>query len=636
MSTAKTFGFVCIDEELKTDIFIEKKYINNAMNGDIVTVRIIKPSTSKSKAEGKILKINERAVTQVVGIVDKSDKAVFVIPDDKRIKEDIFIPKGNSIKVKDKSKVLVKIEKYPTSTMSAEGKIIKVFGKAGDKDAEIFSILEKYGIPYIFPNECNDEIKSIPKDIRGEDMGSRKDFRNQRVITIDGDDTKDVDDAISIQKHKDGYTLYVHIADVSHYVKEGSNLDKEAYKRSTSVYLIDTVIPMLPKELSNGICSLNEGVDRLCMTCIMNINNDGKVVSSEIVEGIINVRHHMTYRNVQAIFDNDTSVQEKYKDVIEDIQIMLELSRKIDILRREKGNIDFNTSESYIELDEKGSPVNVCPYIRSESNRLIENFMIYANESVASEYFWREIPFIYRVHEEPSEEKIEELKKILNNVKIKFHFGAKIYSGQLRQLIESVEGTGLETFINQVVLHSMMRARYDTNPIGHFGLGLKYYSHFTSPIRRYADLMIHRIIKKTIHGKLDINYYDSILDEVSKTISSNQKRAEDCEREYDSYQMARYMAKRIGNEYTGTIDHITRFGMYVKLPNTIEGMIRIKDIPFDRFYYNEEEGIVNSINTDIEFRIGDQVNIKVIGASAKDRTIDFMLVGEDYDKTNSK
>lgn len=638
MSTAKTFGFVSIDNDdgSKNDIFIEKKYINTAMNGDMVTVKIIQPSNGTNKAEGKITKINERAVNEIVGIVEKSGKTVFVVPDDKRIKEDIFIPKGKANNAKDKSKVLVKIEKYPTATMSPEGKIVKILGKAGEKEAEIYSILEKYNIPYIFSKECNSEIKEIPNDISSENLNIRKDFRNQRIITIDGEDTKDVDDAIFVEKNDEGYTLYVHIADVSHYVKENSNLDKEAFKRSTSVYLIDTVIPMLPKQLSNGICSLNEGVDRLCMTCIMNIDNKGNVVNSEIVEGVINVRHHMTYKKVQAIIDGDEDLRTKYIDIFDDIKIMLELSRKIDEVRHEKGNIDFNTGESFIKLDEEGKPIDIKPYDRTEANRIIENFMIYANESVASEYFWRQIPFIYRVHEEPSEDKIEELKKILSNMKLKFHFGAKIYSGQLRKLIESVEGTEFESFINQVVLHSMMRARYDTAPLGHFGLGLQYYSHFTSPIRRYADLKIHRIIKETLNGKIDTEYYESILPEVCKVISANQKRADDCEREYDDYQMARYMAKRIGNTYKGTVDHITKFGIYVKLANTVEGMVRIKDIPFDNFTYVEEEGTVKSSDTGIQIKIGDRVKIKVIGASAKDRTIDFMLLGEEDDKANSK
>ncbi len=634
LSTKKGFGFVRL-EDSDEEVFIESRYKNTAMHGDKVCIKILKSSSLESKAEGKVINVIERKNDTLVGIVDRSKRAVFVIPDDNKINEDIFIPLGKDKKAKNKQKVVVKIEKYPTKNMSAEGKIIKILGNPGEKDTEILSLLEKYNIPYLWNDKINLELKDIPDSVKKSEIKDRVDYTDLLTITIDGEDTKDVDDAISIEKNENGYRLYVHIADVTHYVKYLSELDKEAYKRSTSVYLIDTVIPMLPQKLSNGICSLNEKVDRLALTCQMDIDKKGNVYSSDIVESIINVNYHMTYTEIQSIINKDNDIINKYSDAIDDIKTFIELSRKIDILREKNGNIDFNTQESKIKLDEKGRPIDVKPFVRQEAHRIIENFMIYANESVATEYFWKEIPFIYRVHEEPSDEKIDELKKVLTNLNINYHFGEKIYSGQFRAILESVKDTNIEAFVNEVILQSMMRARYDTVATGHFGLGLRYYSHFTSPIRRYADLQIHRIIKENIHNNINIEHYEAILNEVSKNISANQKRADDCEREYFAYQKARFMANKIGYIYKGIIDHITKFGMYIRLDNTIEGMVRISDIRFGEFIYDENKKVVREISIGYEYKIGDEVFVKVIGVSSKDRTIDFELV-EDYYEIDSQ
>lgn len=626
-STSKKFGFVIL-ENGESDIFIPGAYVNSAMNGDRVRVRIINKTENGKKPEGKIIKILERAYTQLVGTVDRGKNSVFVIPDDSKIKNDIFIPKGKDLRAANNEKVIVKIENYPTADKSAEGVIIKKLGKSGTKDAELMSILEQYSIPYKLTDGVKNEAKNIQQSIKKEDLTGREDFRWQNIITIDGEDTKDVDDAVYVEKINDGYRLYVHIADVTHYVKRNSELDNEAKTRGTSVYLIDTVIPMLPFELSNGICSLNEGEDRLTLTSIMDIDSNGKVISSTVKEGIINVNHHMTYSEIQGIIDGDNNIIDKYKDVYYNILDMIELSRKIDIIREKNGNIDFNTQESIIEFNSKGYPINIKPYSRTEANLIIENFMIYANESVSTEYYWRELPFLYRVHEEPSSEKLEELDKILKSLKVEHHFGEKVYSGQLKKILDSVKNTEIEAFVNKMVLRSMMRARYDTKPLGHFGLGISFYSHFTSPIRRYADLQIHRIIKEDINNNLDILFYENTLEEVAKHISFTQKRADDCEREYDSLQKTKYMSKMINNEYYGNIDHITKFGIYVVLDNTVEGMVRIKDIPFDNYKFIEEKGIVQNADGTHIYKIGDRVKIRVINASTRDRTIDFMFVGE--------
>lgn len=618
---AKGFGFVLLEED--EDIFVSKQNKLNAMNGDIVRVKITQLSSTKSKAEGKIIGIESRAVTTFIGKVDKSKKAMFVIPDNPKYTQDVFIPKGYSNNAKNGDKVVVHIDKYAEKDRKAEGSILKVLNRIKDYPIDVLSILEEYNVRYEWNDNIIKETKKIPLSVSDNEIKGRYDFRNQDTITIDGSDTKDVDDAIYLEKIEDSYRLYVHIADVSHYVKFNSSIDKEAEERGTSVYLINSVIPMLPKELSNGICSLNEGVDRLTLTCIMDIDNFGKVVNSNIVEGVIKVKYHMTYDSVQNIFDGiEVNVSDNTKNMI---NLMRELSEKIDILRDKKGNIDFDTVESKYKFNKKGNIVDVIPFERLQSHRIIENFMIYANESVATKYFWRGIPFIYRVHEEPSEEKIEELIKVLNNMNIKTHFGNKIYSGQLKKLLDKYSDTPLAVFLNMVVLKSMMRAKYSTEAIGHFGLGLSYYSHFTSPIRRYSDLIIHRIIKAVINTEVQ-KYNEESLITLANKITVNQKKSDDCQREYEKIKKIEFMSKHIGNTYLGNISHITNFGIYVSMENTVEGMIRIKDIPFDNFIYDVDRNCVVGENYRMEYKIGDSVRVKIIDASLRQRTLDLMFV----------
>lgn len=616
----KGFGFVVLEDE---EIFIPKQFTSNAMNGDEVSVSIVKEKSTTTKSEGKIIKILKREHSKIVGRIERSKKAIFVIPDSPKLVDDIFIPKGKSGGAKQNDKVVVNIEKYPCNKSKAEGKVVKILKKNMDYSTDAMSILEEFSIPYENTKEVICETKLIDLVVNKNDINNRVDFRNQMVITIDGEDTKDVDDAISIEKIEDGYILYVHIADVAHYVKEGSAIDQEAKRRSTSVYLINEVVPMLPKQLSNGICSLNEGVDRLCLTVIIKLNNNCKIIDSNITESVINVNHHMTYNQVQAILDGKKD--DRFEDVSDMILIMSEVSSKMDIIRQKSGNIDFDTTESKFKVNKKGNIIEILPFIRLEAHRIIENFMICANECVATEYFWRDLPFIYRVHEEPDDEKIVELIKNLANIGIPIHLSNKIYSGQLRKVLEDNKDRVEYPLINDIILRSMMRARYDTHPLGHFGLALDYYSHFTSPIRRYADLVVHRIIKDNIKN-FENRISKSELNELCHHISSNQKRADECQREYEKIKKVRFMSKHLDKVFVGVISSITNRGMYITLNNTVRGMVRFKDIEDDEYFYNEKENIIQGINYGKIFRIGDKVDVEVVQISEKDRTIDFMLV----------
>lgn len=622
--TSRGFGFVIPDDDGE-DIFIPAHDVGDAMNGDTVTAVVTQSSSETGKREGKIRRIVKRAHIEVVGELKKYSKQIFVLPDDRKLNTDIYIPKAKTMKASDGDKVVARITRYPKGRKSAEGEIIRILGRADTHDAQLLGVLEQFGVPYQWGEGVKEAAKKMPKTVSAEEYKDRRDFRGQKVITIDGEDTKDVDDAVFLESTQKGVRLYVHIVDVSHYVTEGSALDVNARARSTSVYMIDAVIPMLPKQLSNGICSLNEGVDRLCMTCIMDFNRDGDMTGSEITEGVIRVRHHMTYKQVHAILTGDETMRGEFADVVEMIERMNALSVQIDGRRERMGNIEFKTSEPKFRLDGDGVPVEILPSERNESTRLIENFMISANEAVATEYHRREVPFLYRVHEEPDQEKMFELSRILHSLGINVRFGANVTAGQFQKILKQVEGTDQEAFVTESVLRSMMRARYSTEALGHFGLASPYYSHFTSPIRRYADLQIHRIIKDVIHDRLDPSHYEEMLESVAREVSSNQRRADDCEREFQHLKKAQYMAAHIGEQYNGIISHITKFGIYVELPNTVEGMIRISEMQDDDYQLSDDGIAVIGNFHHRRFRIGDTVRIEVTAASVANRTVDFVL-----------
>lgn len=631
MKSMKGATFVRPEGALE-DVYIPRNNASTAMDGDTVLIELLPPRRRrlplgrKERQEARVIKVLKRAHTEIVGRVQRKRKTVFVIPDDPRLHEDIFIPKGSDCKAKNNEKVVVQIVRYPENGKSAVGKVIRMLGVADSRDGVFLSVLEQFGVPYEWGRGVERRAKQLPTHVTEKDRRGRTDYRRQPVITIDGDDTKDVDDGVFLQRRGTGWRLYVHIADVSHYVKAGDPIDGEALLRGTSVYLIDHVVPMLPKQLSNGICSLNEGVDRLCMTCIMDLDRYGNVTRAEVREGVINVKHHMTYKEVQGIIDGDGTLRKQYGDVVSMIEDMHALSAMIDRLRKQKGNVDFDTAESVFDLNEAGVPIDVRRYERQDSMRIIENFMIAANESVSSLYTEKKVPFLYRVHEEPDEEKMEQLTAILKGFGLHLPRKRKIVIGDLQRVMARVEGKDIEPFISNTVLHSMMRARYDVHPLGHFALNAKYYSHFTSPIRRYPDLQIHRIIKDVIHGRLKKARYTALLPKVAEQASKTQRRADECEREYTKIKQVEFMRRRIGQTFTGTVSHITHIGMYVALDNTVEGMVRIRDIDYDEFAMNEENDAIVGKRSGDRYRIGARVQVRVSDASPTMRTVDFKLL----------
>lgn len=625
---ARGFGFVVIDGETE-DIFIPENATNCAMHGDKVQV-VLRSSRSGRRREGEIIKILEHNVTELVGIYQKSKNFGFVKPDNNKYSKDIFIPIEKSKGAVDGHKVVVEIKDYGSKNKKPEGVVKEIIGHIDDPGTDIMSIIKEQKIPLEFPDGVIKELESIPDEVTSKDIGGRLDLREWQTVTIDGEDAKDLDDAISLTKEDGKYTLGVHIADVTNYVKENSPLDKEALKRGTSVYLVDRVIPMLPHKLSNGICSLNEGVDRLALSCIMDIDSKGNIIGHKIAETVIRVNRRMSYTSVWKIIgENDETESEKYKELVPMFNLMAELSALLRNNRKKRGAIDFDFPESKIILDEKGKPVEIKPYERNAANMLIEDFMLAANETIAEDYFWQELPFLYRTHETPDEEKILKLEAFINN----FGYGIKIgkdniHPKELQKLLKRIEGTPEEALISRITLRSMKQAKYLTTCAGHFGLATKYYCHFTSPIRRYPDLQIHRIIKENLHGGLKekrIKHYDSILPGVAELTSAAERRADEAERDTDKLKMTEYMADRIGEEYEGVISGMTSWGMYVELPNTIEGMVRISSIKDDYYYYDEEKYELVGEATKNVYKLGQKVRIKVLAADKMLRQIDFEL-----------
>lgn len=681
------FGFVTI-EGREGDVFVAPDNIKDAMDGDTVQV-VVEEETKNRKAEAVVVKILTRANETVIGTFEKSKRFGFVIPDNPRITVDVFVPEGADMGAVTGHKVIVKLTSYGGGRKNPEGRVVQILGHVNDPGVDILSIIKAYDLPESYPDDVMEEVADVPEALTDEmiaeelEMG-RVDLRNVPMVTIDGEDAKDLDDAVSVSKEivngRVVYHLGVHIADVTHYVREHTPLDKEALKRGTSVYLVDRVIPMLPHRLSNGICSLNAGADRFALSCLMDLDEKGNVIGHRICESVVNIDRRMTYTAVNAILQAKSGVYDESEESIvtaeeaeEDMIYMSkkearEYMRALEAERKEKeakkqfamdcleeyaefvpmfllmdetakvlrskrmarGAVDFDFPECKIILDEKGRPKEIKPYERNDANMLIEDFMLAANETVAEDYYWQQIPFLYRTHEKPDEEKIKRFGILINN----FGYSIRLQNGELhpkemQKLLAKVAGTPEEALLSRLALRSMKQAKYSTDCVGHFGLAAKYYTHFTSPIRRYPDLQIHRIIKENLHGKLEqkrLSHYDRILQEVSVWTSSRERLAEEAERETDKAKKVQYMERRVGEIYDGVISGMGNYGFYVELPNTIEGMVRVSELNGDYYVFDEEHYELVGERTRRRFKLGQQIRIQVVGVDRHMKTIDFLPV----------
>ena len=625
---AKGFGFVTI-EGREQDVFIPADKTKGAMDGDKVQI-VIEGEARGKRAEGAVLRILEHANKTVIGFYQKNKNFGFVLPDNQKLGQDIFIPQGKDMGAVTGHKVIVRITDFGDDRKKPEGVITEILGHVNDPGVDILSIIKAYGLPEGFPDDVMVQVAGIPDEVEEEEKKNRLDLRHLQTVTIDGEDAKDLDDAISISKENDDhYTLGVHIADVSHYVTENSPLDKEALKRGTSVYLVDRVIPMLPHKLSNGICSLNAGTDRLALSCLMEIDGKGNVIGHRIAETLIQVDRRMTYTAVNAIVtDRDPDVMEEYRDFVPMFDLMKELADILRERRKKRGSIDFDFPESKIILDEKGRPVDIKPYERNAATKIIEDFMLMANETIAEDYFWQELPFLYRTHDYPDPEKMKRLGTFINNFGYTIRTqNGEVHPKELQKLLDKIEGTPEEALISRLTLRSMKQAKYTTVCTGHFGLAANYYTHFTSPIRRYPDLQIHRIIKENLRRGLSdrrFAHYDSILPEVAVQCSSMERRADEAERETDKLKKCEYMSKRIGKEYDGVISGVTNWGLYVELPNTVEGLIRVNDLMGDYFVFDEEHMELVGEMTRKSYKLGQKIRVQVADTDKLTRTIDFI------------
>ncbi|UEL49216.1 ribonuclease R [Terrisporobacter hibernicus] len=634
VSHRKGFGFVESDEEFKQDLFIPKDDINGALHNDRVMAEVVTPATDDRRAEGKVIKIIKREVTRVVGLFQENKSFGFVVPDDKKFNQDIFIPKRVFSGAKNDDKVVCEITVWPQENRKPEGKIIEVLGQKGEIGVEIDSIIRAHGLPEEFPKKVIEEANYVADQDLGDEMGRRVDLRDLNIFTIDGEDAKDLDDAISIEVLPNGnYKLGVHIADVTHYVKEKNKLDKEALKRATSVYLVDKVIPMLPKQLSNGVCSLNPFEDKLTLSCIMEIDSHGKVVNSEIAETVINSKARMTYTEVSDILEkDDEKLKKTFAAQVDDFIKAEKLARILMERRRIRGAIDFDFPEAKIILNGNGEVADIKHYERRISNKMIEEFMLIANETVAEHFYWLQLPFVYRIHETPSAEKMEDLKKFIAT----FGYTIKgdlenVHPKEIQGIVEKIKGTKEEESISTIALRSMKQAKYSPQCVGHFGLAAKYYCHFTSPIRRYPDLQIHRIIKEQLNNKINNKRQEQLahIVEYASTQSSERERAAElAERDVHDYYKACYMADKVGQEFDGTVSSVTSFGMFIELENTVEGLIRLANMRDDYYIYNQETYTIMGERTHKTFKIGDTVRIKVDNVNVDFREIDFALVSK--------
>lgn len=635
-ANARGFGFVRV-EGWTEDIFIPEDQSGNAMHLDRVQVAVLQTREGK-RPEGSIVKILERGITEVIGTYQKSRTYGFVIPDNSKILSDIFIAQENSMGAMDGHKVKVKIIAYGDKGKNPEGVVEEIIGHINDPGTDILSVVYGYDIPTEFPDKVLRQAERTPLEVSEADRAGRMDLRDVNMVTIDGEDAKDLDDAVSLTVKDGHYHLGVHIADVSNYVQENSALDREALQRGTSVYLADRVIPMLPHRLSNGICSLNAGCDRLALSCLMEFDEKGTLVSHEVAETVICVNRRMSYHQVQAILEErEDELCREYAEQVPMLKQMEQLSKILRAARKKRGAVDFDFPEAKVKLDEQGTPVDIVPYVRNVATDLIEDFMLAANETIAEDFYWQQIPFVYRNHEAPEPDRIRELAVMIYSGADRKKAASYALRGvsdevrprEVQRLLEQVEGLPEERMISRLMLRSMKQAFYGPDCLGHFGLAAKYYCHFTSPIRRYPDLQIHRIIKDVLRGRMDqakSSHYAEILPEVSEQSSKAERRAEEAERETIKLKKAEYMEKYIGKEYNGVVSGIASYGLYVELENTVEGLLHVTRMYDDRYIYHEETGELAGIDTGRTFRLGDSLRIRVSGANKTARTVDFELV----------
>ncbi|GFI22710.1 ribonuclease R [Lachnospiraceae bacterium] len=635
ISHPKGFGFVEVDGR-DEDLYIPEDFVNGAFYKDTVKVALLSGQNGR-RQEAQVIEVLARGIRQIVGIYDKSNKNYgFVIPDNTKISDDIFVPVERSKGAVSGHKVVCEITDYGKNNRKPEGKVTEILGHANDPGVDIMSIVKGYELPIEFSEKIMNQVERVANEVSEADMVGRRDLRDLQMVTIDGEDAKDLDDAVSLTKDGMHYQLGVHIADVTNYVQENSALDWEARARGTSVYLVDRVIPMLPHKLSNGICSLNAGENRLALSCLMTIDTKGEVVSHEIVESVIKVDRRMSYTSVKKILEDKDEIETKsYQELVPMFELMRELAGILREKRKKRGSIDFDFPESKIVLDKQGHPIEIKPYERNVATKIIEDFMLIANETVAEHFHWMELPFLYRTHDNPDPEKISKLSTFIRN----FGYSIKnkqeeIHPKELQKLLAKIEDTPEEALISRLTLRSMKQAKYTINCTGHFGLACSYYCHFTSPIRRYPDLQIHRIIKEQIRGRLNekrIEHYNEILPEVAKHSSEMERRADEAERETDKLKKVEFMEARVGEIYEGIISSITTWGVYVELPNTIEGMIHVSMLPGDYFYYDSETYEMVGQATNIRYKLGQTLKVKVNATDKILRTIDFVIPQEGED-----
>jgi len=632
-SHAKGFGFVAVEGQ-EQDIFIGENDTGNAFLGD--TVEVVLKGRGGRRPEGVITKVLSHGVKEVIGTFEKSKSFGFVVPDNQRINRDIFIPLERTRGAVTGQKVAAEITDYGRGRRNPEGRITKIIGEASDPQTEVLSVVLAYGIPTEFPEKVLNQAERVAKEVSQADREGRLDLRGEVCVTIDGEDAKDLDDAVSLRKEGENYVLGVHIADVANYVQENSALDREALERGTSVYLSDRVIPMLPRALSNGICSLNEGEDRLALSCMMTIDEKGRITGHTLAETVICVNRRLSYTGVQKILDGDPEECEAYRELVPMLKEMASVSALLRRRRRKRGSIDFDFPETKVILDEKGHPTDIRPYERNEATRLIEDFMLAANETVAEDYYWQAQPFVYRIHEKPDAERMQKLGVFIRNFGYSLHSsGDEVHPGEIQKLLDRIAGTPEEAMLSRLTLRSMKQAKYSTDCTGHFGLAASYYCHFTSPIRRYPDLQIHRIIKENLRGRLSaerISHYETILPEAAKHSSEMERRAAEAERESVKLKKAEYMEGHRGEEYDGVISGVSTYGFYVELENTVEGLVHVNSLKGDFYEYDEKSGELRSARTGTSYRLGEKVRIRVKGTDRLCRTIDFELVQEEKER----
>ncbi|HDV6100736.1 TPA: ribonuclease R [Staphylococcus pseudintermedius] len=641
----KGFAFLRPDDQEMEDIFIPPTKINRAMDGDVVLVEVKKSRGDfrKGKFEGEVKAIESHSIKQVVGTFSEARHFGFVVPDDKRIMQDIFVPKGQELGAVEGHKVLVQITQYSDGTNSPEGQISAILGHKNDPGVDILSIIYQHGIEIEFPDDVLKEAENVPETIQPDELKGRRDLRDELTITIDGADAKDLDDAIAVKKLENGNTeLTVSIADVSYYVTEGSALDREAYDRATSVYLVDRVIPMIPHRLSNGICSLNPEVDRLAMSCRMEIDAQGQVVKHEIFESVIHSNARMTYDAVNRIItDKDAATRAQYPEIVPMLDLAQTLSQQLIAMRKKRGEIDFDIKEAKVIVNEEGIPKEVVTRERGEGERLIESFMLIANETVAEHFNQMEVPFIYRIHEQPKSERLRQFFDFITNFGIMVKgTGEDIHPSTLQNIHEEIAGRPEDMVISTMMLRSMQQARYDADNLGHFGLAADYYTHFTSPIRRYPDLIVHRLVRKyLIEKSMDgraMHEWEEKLPQIAEHTSNRERRAIDAERDTDELKKAEFMIQHIGDEFEGVISSVANFGMFVELPNTIEGMVNMQNMSDDYYHFDERQMALIGERKAKVYRIGDVVKVKVIHVDVDERQIDFQIVGMPIDVSSKR